>query len=243
MNTRDILYFALLIVLVKVAINQRSGTNSACESCPLPMTTAELPVATRSVTEAIAPMPSIAEPSVAGQSAVPIAQVAAPATVQTAAPAPAAQVQTSAGAIQVNAANAAAVVAPTPKQDPELVPVTDPELSQDMLKQIDATQKQVEYVLPHIKETSVQAAQVRSLKQKLSQLRRSYQQEMTGPIFGPHHENGKSPEHIEKDLLRVVNKLSTIIHLYASQDQEFRPADCVVDGLKHNHALLEKLAA
>lgn len=240
MNTRDILYFALLIVLVKVAINQRSGTNSACESCPLPMT-AELPVVTRSVTEIVPPSHN-AEPVAPDlQTAAPVSPVAAPLAAQTAAPAVA--IQPTAGAIQVNAANAAAVVAPTPKQDPELVPVTDPELSQDMLKQIDATQKQVEYVLPHIKETSVQAAQVRSLKQKLSQLRRSYQQEMTGPIFGPHHENGKSPEHIEKDLLRVVNKLSTIIHLYASQDQEFRPADCVVDGLKHNHALLEKLAA
>lgn len=219
--SRDLLYLALLIMLVKVAIKQRTAQDDVIFVDP----TIDLV----ENTEPAPLLPPPAEPERVMEQTIERKIEIIETPEMAPAPEPAGQ--------------------ETPPVDETPQPnLDDPKLKEDTLKKIDATQQQVETALPMVKQTSVQAAHMHSLKQKLVQLRRSYQDSLATPIFGPHYTTNNveqtAENHIEKDLLRVINKLGTIIHALIQEETEpFAPSESIIEGLQNNQAMLQIIAS
>ncbi len=235
--SRDLLYFAFLVVLVKVAINQHS--TSPDDMLPLDTSALALVEPAPAGFDQAATLPAAIEAQAPAEQPAVVASSAFP------------PVRSNLGEDGSPQSNFNAVDTTASTEPTHAVPLTttlsEAELQESTLKQIDVTQQQVEAALPLIKETTQHAALVKSLRQKLLQLRKMYQQSQTTPVFGP-NKNTPQPdvvsEHsVEKDLLRVVNKLGIILNEVVKNAEDFKAADSVTEGLIHNNQLIEKAIA
>ena len=124
----------------------------------------------------------------------------------------------------------------------ELAPFVAHEVDQNVLKQIDCTRNQIEKALELTQPASLDAAQLHSLQQKLSQLRVQYTRTspavaMLGPL-GTAAIVLKEQE-LENALLAIVHKLATLLHKLAGDTYE--QTDSIVAELESNHNRLKQL--
>lgn len=116
------------------------------------------------------------------------------------------------------------------------------EVDQNILKQMECAQTQINAALKFAQPASLDAAQLRSLQQRVTQLRSQYQSTTPAMAFlGPLGTAAVvlKEENIEKELLNTVHKISAIIHNLA--DNKHKPTDSIVKELEQNHTLLFEL--
>lgn len=118
------------------------------------------------------------------------------------------------------------------------------EVDQHVLEQIDYIQKQVDLTLPLISSSTLECAQLQSMKQRLMQLKRSYQH--TSPavaLLGPIGYTGivLKEQKAERDILKMINKLNLILYTLAPKEEEYVPVGKIADGIQISHTMLEQL--
>lgn len=128
------------------------------------------------------------------------------------------------------------------KAETKLEPFMPEEVDQNIVKQIECAQTQIRKALDIAQSTSVEAAQLYSLLQKLSILHTQYKTSLPkeatpGPLKAA--AMALEEDDIKKDLLSTIQKFASILHTLAGDVHE--PVDSVVKELETNHHLLDKL--
>jgi hypothetical protein len=124
----------------------------------------------------------------------------------------------------------------------KLEPFVAQEVDQNIVKQIECAQTQIRKALDIAQPTSVEAAQLYSLLQKLSLLHTEYKANLPkestpGPLKAA--AIALEEEDIKKELLSTIHKFASILHTLAGGVHE--PDNSVVKELEANHHLLDKL--
>lgn len=117
--------------------------------------------------------------------------------------------------------------------------------NEDALNQVEIAQKQIALLIPFIKPTTKQSAQLQSMRQRLIQLKKELKN--TSPaiaLLGPIGTTGivLKENEIEKNLLKIVNMIRTILQTITDNRSEFEQYTSIAKGIEENELLLASIA-
>lgn len=138
-----------------------------------------------------------------------------------------------------------AMDAPEPEQQPTDASFVVHEANSNIIEHIETAQHQINQLLALVKPATKQAAQLKSMQQRLTQLKKEYKN--TSPaiaLLGPIGTAGivLKENALEKNLLRMVNMTRSILHTIARIDEEHSSYTSIAQGLEKNAALLASLS-
>ncbi len=118
------------------------------------------------------------------------------------------------------------------------------ETNPDIMKQIETAQTQINQLLMLVKPATKQAAQLKSMQQRLTQLKKEYKS--TSPaiaLLGPIGTAGivLKENELERNLLRMVNMTRAIVHALAHITEEKPLYKSITQGLEQNALLIASL--
>ncbi len=119
------------------------------------------------------------------------------------------------------------------------------QVSADIVEQIDTAQTHINQLLLLVKPATKQAAQLKSMQQRLMQLKKEYKN--TSPaiaLLGPIGTAGiiLKENELEKSLLRMVNLTRSIVQSLANIDEEKPSYKSIAQGLEQNAQLIASLS-
>jgi hypothetical protein len=119
------------------------------------------------------------------------------------------------------------------------------EANADIVQQIETAQTQINQLLALVKPTTKHAAQLKSMQQRLTQLKKEYKN--TSPaiaLLGPIGTAGivLKENELEKSLLRMVNLTRSILQTLANIDEEKPSYKSIAQGLEQNAQLIASLS-
>ena len=119
------------------------------------------------------------------------------------------------------------------------------EVSADIMQHIEIAQTQINQLLSLVKPATKQAAQLKSMQQRLTQLKKEYKN--TSPaiaLLGPIGTAGivLKENELEKSLLRMVNLTRSILQALANIDEEKTTYKSIAQGLEQNAQLIASLS-
>lgn len=138
--------------------------------------------------------------------------------------------------------------APMVEAHEESTPTPEPfvvhEANADIVAQIETAQAQINQLLTIVKPTTKHAAQLKSMQQRLAQLKKEYKN--TSPaiaLLGPIGTAGivLKENELEKSLLRMVNLTRSIVHAMANITAEKPSYTSIAQGLEQNAVLIASL--
>jgi hypothetical protein len=131
--------------------------------------------------------------------------------------------------------------APEKKSIVQMQPFNADEINENILKQIEMAHQHIDAVLSVIHPTSMNTAQLESLKQRLRNLRRQYQKRT--PANGITLASAPQDQLLEKEILGTIHKTGAIIHEIIKDDQPYTPDSSIIKSLAINHDKITTLIA
>ncbi len=131
-----------------------------------------------------------------------------------------------------------------PAEEATKKPFSVHEVDQDVLDQIKDLQTHIDQTIALVEPSSIQAAQLESMRQRLIQFKREYKH--TSPavaLLGPIGYTGivVKERRIERGILKIVNSLNSILHKQVQQEEEYTPVKAIAEGIQITHTMLAQL--
>ncbi len=137
------------------------------------------------------------------------------------------------------------IPAPEPKTVVHMQPFDADEIKENVLKQIDMAQQHIDVIMSIVHPTSINAAQLASLKQRLRHLRKQYQKIAPADSLESASASliAAKTQSIEKDILNTIHKIGAIVYEIAHIQEPYLADASITGALALNHEKINALIA